>query len=196
MAAGVRTLPDMTKLFSYVLDHDHGFAPNPSGGYCPLCKCKYGSGGYKNVVELADKGDWIVGTGGVKRVSAGHGKIIYAMRVDEKLSLADYYKDQRFKGRIDARPDEVSVKGHYALVSRHFFYFGKNAIEIAEKYLDYPLEMKGPGFRYKGFGDEFISDFIHWLETTYKPGVHGVPCEPHEEFDMPKCPIQTKRRKT
>jgi hypothetical protein len=185
----------MKKLFSYVVDHDHGFAPNPSGGFCTLCKCKYGSKGHKNIVELAEVGDWLVGTGGVKkRVSAGHGKIIYAMRVDETLTLADYYKDRRFMGRIDAKPDKVTLKWHYALVSRHFFYFGKNAIDIPKKYLDYPLEKRGPGFRSKSFDEEFIEDFIGWLDATYRSGVHGPPCDPHSELDMPKCPPMLRRK--
>ena len=35
-------------------------------------------------MELAEEGDWIAGTGGADlSKSAGHGKLIYAMRVDE-----------------------------------------------------------------------------------------------------------------
>jgi hypothetical protein len=79
----------MPKLYSYVVDHDHGFAPNPFGGFCTLVKCKYGSKKC-NIVEMAEEEDWIAGTGGVKAESAGHGKLIYAMRVDEKIPLADY----------------------------------------------------------------------------------------------------------
>lgn len=52
-------------LFSYVVDHDHGFAPNPYGGYCTLVHCKFGGErGRQNIVEMAKVGDWIVGTGG------------------------------------------------------------------------------------------------------------------------------------
>jgi hypothetical protein len=42
-----------------------GYAPRPFGRYCTPAKCKYGSGRFKNVVELAEEGDWIAGTGGV-----------------------------------------------------------------------------------------------------------------------------------
>ncbi|HEV8071318.1 MAG TPA: hypothetical protein VGP76_26630 [Planctomycetaceae bacterium] len=52
----------MTKPFSYVVDHDLGFAPNPSGGFCSLAKCKFGSA-KRNIVEMAEEGDWIAGTG-------------------------------------------------------------------------------------------------------------------------------------
>jgi hypothetical protein len=77
----------MPKLFSYVVDHDYGFAPSPFGGFCTLAKCKYGSR-KRNIVEMARKGDWIAGTGGADlRKSAGHGTLIYAMRVDEIVPL-------------------------------------------------------------------------------------------------------------
>jgi hypothetical protein len=41
-------------LFSYVVDHDFGFAPNPKGDYYTLVHCKFGGrAGHKNIVELA-----------------------------------------------------------------------------------------------------------------------------------------------
>ncbi len=185
----------MTRLFSYVVEHDYGFAPNPFGGYCTLAKCKYGSGRYRNIVELAEVGDWIVGTGGAREsVSAGHGKLVYAMRVDEKLRLADYYRDKRFGGRPDAKHDELTMKGHFALVSRHFFYFGGNAIDMPTRFLNYPLEKKGPGFRYKDFAQDFINDFTGWLEATFKVGLHGSPCGSDPELRLPTCAYKVKKR--
>jgi hypothetical protein len=170
----------MTRLLSYVVDHDYGFAPNPCGGFCTLakCKCKKEGGKQRNIVELAEKGDWVVGTGGVKGVSAGHGKLIYAMRVDEKLTLADYYGDERFRGRKDNTFDESDRTDTFALISQHFFYFGRNAIDVAaipKRHLTHPLEKKGPGYR-RDFSEEFIEDFVGWLERNYEVGVHGEPC--------------------
>jgi len=56
----------------------------------------------RNIVELAEEGDWIAGTGGVNlSKSAGHGKLIYAMRADEKISLREYCQGNRGT-RIDA----------------------------------------------------------------------------------------------
>jgi hypothetical protein len=170
----------MPRLFSYVVDHDHGFAPNPSGCFCTLAKCKYKKEGgqRRNIVELAEKGDWVVGTGGVKKTSAGHGKLIYAMRVDEKLTLADYYQDERFQGRKGNTFDESHRTDTFALISQHFFYFGRNAVDveaIPKRHLTHPLEKKGPGFR-SDFSEEFIEDFVEWLERNYEIGVHGEPC--------------------
>jgi len=76
----------MTTLFSYVVDHDEGFAPHPTNRYCTLAWCKYKTERWnsRNIVELAEEGDWVVGTGGVSGTSAGWGNLIYAMRVDKK----------------------------------------------------------------------------------------------------------------
>jgi hypothetical protein len=169
----------MPKLFSYVVDHDCGIAPDPADDYCTLAKCKFkGRGGRRNIAELAREGDWIVGTGGVKKVSAGHGKIVYAMRVDEKLPLARYYEDKRFKGRKDNTATGEHQEDRFVLISQHFYYFGRNAIDIEEvpkKHLKHSLEKTGPGFR-ADFDEEFIKDFVKWLERKYDVGVHGEPC--------------------
>lgn len=179
----------MPKLFSYVVEHDYGRAPCAVGRYCTLAKCKYGSEGYKNVVELAEVGDWIAGTGGVRKaVSAGHGKLIYAMRVDEKLPLAAYCDDRRFRNRPDTTHD-LPKRGRFALISRHFFYFGRNAIEISEipsQHLDRPFEKRGPGFR-SDFSLDFINDFAAWLERTFRVGVHGSPCGKRAASPKPEC---------
>lgn len=165
------------KLYSYVVDHDYGYAPNPFDGYCTLAQCMYGKKS-KNITDVAEPGDWIVGTGGVKDVSAGHGKIIYAMRVDEKISLAEYYSDARFKGREDNKESDKGNTTRYALISQHFFYFGRNAIPISKiphKYLDHSLEKKGPRYRYD-FDPRFIKNFTAWLRRKYRVGMHGDPC--------------------
>src|SRR5260370_17959215 len=89
----------MRKLFSYVVDHDLGFAPNPFHGFCTLADCKFSSSGRKNIVELAKQRDWIAGTGGLNPLSAGHGRLIYVIWVAEKITLRHYLPDARFFGR-------------------------------------------------------------------------------------------------
>jgi hypothetical protein len=182
------------KLFSYVVEHDRGLAPCPVGGYCTLVKCKYGSAGYRNIVELAQVGDWIAGTGGARKsVSAGHRRLIYAMRVDEKLSFSDYSRDPKFSNRLDAKR-ERGKQGRFALISRHFFYFGRNAIDISEipsRNLRHRFEKKGPGFR-KDFTEHFIEDFAGWLENNFNVGRHGPHCGPLPE-DQPKRLCRVRR---
>ncbi|NQT03441.1 MAG: hypothetical protein HQ580_15550 [Planctomycetes bacterium] len=166
----------MARLFSYVVAEDKGFAPNPTGGYCTLanCKCRCEGGRWRNVVELAEEGDWIVGTGGAdKRKSSGHGTLIYAMRVEESLTLEKYYKDKRFKGRLGNCCNQSHRIDTCALISKHYWYFGREAFRIPKEYL--LLEKKGPGFKNK-FKEEFIQGFTKYLESKYPQGVHGKPC--------------------
>src|ERR1700691_2681729 len=113
----------MATLFSYVVDHDLGFAPNPSSGHCTLVHCKFGGdSGPRNIVELAEVGDWIVGTGGRSKDSAGHGSLIYLMRVDEKLPFDRFVSDARFRGRRDCK--DCGSGNKFALISKRYFYFG------------------------------------------------------------------------
>jgi hypothetical protein len=95
------------KIYSYVVDHDEGREPNPYFRVCTLCCCKFDrlKKVRQNVVELAKEGDWIIGTGGANlRKSAGHGKLVYAMRVDEKPTREEYYKDPQFAKKKPKRP--------------------------------------------------------------------------------------------
>jgi len=79
------------KIFSYKLDHDYGLAPNPFGEYCTLAVCKSGIRSNKNLQIT----DWIIGTGSVKLNNLNH--LIYAMRVEEKITFQDYWEDVRFQ---------------------------------------------------------------------------------------------------
>jgi hypothetical protein len=179
----------VSRLFSYVVHHDYGIAPNPYGAYCTLALCKFGSPGWPNLVELAKPGDWVAGTGGAGPDSAGHGKLIYAMRVDEKLTLAEYASDPRFADRADNLPELADRTDRYVLVSRHFFYFGARAIElrgVPARYLSSLFEKRGPGYRYKDFLSEFVADFADWLEETYHMGIHGNPCAGRPAY-APRC---------
>jgi len=177
------------KIFSYVVDHDNGFSPNPYYGVCTLAHCKFSKTDRKNVVELAQKGDWVIGTGGNGKRSAGHGKLIYAMRVDERLTLKQYYHDRRFRKKKpkkdgsyqQTRGDNLSKSKHrtnrFVLISRKYFYFGDKAIGIPKRFRDnpvHPLEKKGPGFRSK-FSEKFTIAVTEWLNGNFRSGIHGIP---------------------
>lgn len=184
-------------LYSYVVEHDNGYAPNPYFGFCTLCRCKFGKRpeGKSNIVELAKEGDWVIGTGGASKRSAGHGKLVYAMLVDEKLTRAKYFSNSRFaqkksvktgtykQTRGDNEPPRDDFEKHFqfALASRHFYYFGANAIDIPK---EFNLEKKGPGFR-SHFDPADVRRFVEWLESTYPSGKHGEPCY-REPVENPK----------
>jgi hypothetical protein len=175
------------KLFSYVVDHDYGYAPNPSGGYCTLCQCKFSHNGrHKNIVESAQEGDWIVGTGGVDETkSSGHGSIIYAMEVQEILALKDYLKDPRFASRKDTSPAS-HAPWRRALISRRFYYFGRKALRIPARFQAFPnpdpkgqprkftLPKKFAGFK-ANFPEQFIAEFERWI-SKFKSGKSGKTC--------------------
>lgn len=167
----------MAMLFSYVVDHDRGFAPDPESPYCTLVYCKFQhDGGHRSIVELAEVGDWVLGTGGQSQESAGNGKIIYLMCVDEKLPFRDFLTDSRFQGRRDCK--DKNLGNRFALVSKEFFYFGKNAVDSSALPVDLTtdeLVKHGPGFR-RDYPVQKVQQLAKWFAKHYKTGVHGEPC--------------------
>ena len=80
-------MPNNTKYYSYVVARDYGFAPNPFGEYCTLATCK------QKIRKSASVGDWIFGITGRKLKN----KLLYAMKVNEKLTYNNYWNDPRFQ---------------------------------------------------------------------------------------------------
>jgi len=78
-------------IFTYKLDHDYGLAPNPFGSHFTLAVCKSGIRSNANL----QIGDWIIGTGSVKLGNLNH--LIYAMKLEEKITFQNYWEDERFK---------------------------------------------------------------------------------------------------
>jgi hypothetical protein len=182
-------------MYSYVVEHDYGLSPNPSGGFCTLAFCKFSEDGVRrNVVEMAELGDWVVGTGGNGELSAGQKRLVYAMLVTEKITLQDYFRDPRFKRRAGNEMHLAGSTDRFALISDLFFYFGRNAPRFEKRHLDYPIEKRGPAYRSTSFTEEFIADFVAWLEENYTVGIHGDPCaECNEETET--CETLRPRRK-
>lgn len=93
----------VTRIYSYVVRYDVGFAPNPFHGWCTLATCKQDFRGRVSV------GDWVVGTG--SKSNEKDGNLVYAMRVDEILTHDAYWMDPRF---VAKRPNRRgSVKQRY-----------------------------------------------------------------------------------
>jgi hypothetical protein len=181
-------------IFSYVVDHDEGKEPNPYFGTCTLCRCKFsekaeksqGKEGPKNIVELAAEkiliGEevWVIGTGGKGKRSVGrNGTLIYAMRVDEVLTREEFCK-QYPKKKSEPPKNDFEKHEQFALISRHFWYFGSKAISIPERFKcekphGFKLEKKGPHFR-NHFEQADIDTFLEWLEKQPKPTEPYEPC--------------------
>lgn len=76
------------RLYSYVVEHDKGFAPNPFFGICTLATCK------PRIRQVATIGDYIIGTGAAKRRRQGY--LTYFMRVERIITFDDYWADPQF----------------------------------------------------------------------------------------------------
>ena len=75
----------MPRLFTYTIPVDDGAAPNPFRGMCSLAICKPG------IRRVAEPGDWVAATGSKSSPSGDlSGRLVYAMRVEEVLSLREY----------------------------------------------------------------------------------------------------------
>ena len=85
----VDRVPSMTKLYSYVVARDYGFAPNPFYGTCTLATCK------PEIRKHAKVGDWIIGTGSSQWNKEGY--LVYVMLVSETLTFNEYWASARFR---------------------------------------------------------------------------------------------------
>lgn len=84
------------RLRSYKMTGDTGFAPNPFGCTLTLATCKPG------IRNKARVGDWVAGftSGSLAGHGVGSERLVYLMRVAEKLPLRDYFRDTRFQDKV------------------------------------------------------------------------------------------------
>ena len=180
--------PKLPRLFSYVVDHDTGYAPNPCCGSCILSHCKFSkSPPRKNLIESANEGDWIVGTGGTSPKTVPHGKIVFVMKVEGKLPIGRLFTDELFalkRGRYDPPSSGTLHCKHgqwFLVATKEFWYYGRKAIDIPDKFRAFKepdgrvqsLEKKGPKYKCN-FSPQFTQQFISWIKTR-KAGCHGKP---------------------
>ena len=185
----------MPKIYSYVITHDHGFAPNPHGGVCTLATCK------PVIRRSAQVGDWLVGTGSK---SLGHDcSVIYAAKIDSICTIAKYGADPKYAGkRPSATQDEASrhgdniyykgdagewvqrknihhdsyhaqrdLSGLNVLIATRFWYFGYSP-EKLPAYLVHIIK-KGPGHKCDA-STESLSLLQDWLSSC-SPGINAKP---------------------
>lgn len=88
-------------LWSYKISRDYGFAPNPYFGFCTVACCK------PDIRRGAQVGDLIVGCGSAKLNLVG--RMIFAMRVAEKVTFDEYWEDERFQRK---KPAFTAGKAH------------------------------------------------------------------------------------
>lgn len=196
-------------LYSYIVEHDYGLAPNPFGQYCTLAVCKP----QIRKSGLLKLNDWIIGTGSKSLEELTDKKfinhLIYAMKVEEIISMQEYWDDLRFEYKkpivngplntmygdnfyhkdesgnwvqensAHSNPDgssnkkhlEIDIGGKNVLIGKTFYYFGRNAPLIPEKFIG----ICHSGIGMKKVTDESSEEFIKWLKIKYEFGIHGDP---------------------
>jgi hypothetical protein len=201
-------------LFSYNMTSDDGFAPNPFGGICTLACCK------PIIRKNANLGDWVIGT---TRSSTSKARIVYAMRVDRGLTFELYWDFPEYEckkpNKNNGCGDNIYQKGRDAhlvqvksifhgkehfktdtsinrvLISKRFYYFGKEAVEIPDKFSSVVHTTQGhktlkpnpPNSNKRNI----VPLFLEWLQEKFEPGVHGEPAH-----IKPKCKLPSSGRNT
>ncbi len=190
------------RLFSYIVSHDTGFAPNPFWGFCTLGCCK------PVIRRVAQKGDWIAG---ISPKSLGH-NLVYAMQITEDpLSFADYFQADRFECKkpdyrkrdtIKLRGDNIympsgkgeykhlrsrhslatgagdvvkkrrDLSGRYVLISYQFYYWGRDAIALPA-HLKILIASRGHKSR---FDSTIMRKFLSLLDG-FDTGLLGTPSD-------------------
>lgn len=188
----------MSRLFTYIVTHDTGAAPNPYWKVCTLVI------GKPAIRRMARKGDWIVGLGSKADGKDDH--IVYAMKVTDVMTMEAYdeYCAKMLKGKIpnwksmdyrecvgdciyafrgkkkpnirDSVHDDanrlVDLGGVNALLSARFYYFGDYPVQLPEEL----LSIKYSGKRHKVDANEpYVERFAEWISTFQRNTVYGDP---------------------
>lgn len=171
-----------SRLFSYVVRYDTGFAPHVFNGICTLATCK------PQIRRAAGLGDWILGTSGLRYCDSSL-RVVYLMQVTEdpipfdlydslyperrpspQNPLGDniYFLDPasgQFQQRPNAHHGPKNMPGDLSstsvLVSRRFLYFGNRIPKLPD---DLDVVKKGPGHRCS-FEPSVLQRLIEWSNS-------------------------------
>jgi hypothetical protein len=197
---GIHGHRTMDNLYTYVMRHDAGLAPNPFWGWCTLAVCTPNHQGSR-----VEPGDWIAG---FQDKSCGY-RLVYAMQVAERIHMNDYFHDPRFakkKPRVrgtwiercgdnfyrqDSKGTWVPLPSHFhstaadhrkdtkhpwVFVGRRFWYLGQEAVSLPPELL--PLA-GGRGARVK-HSPALVNRFKAWVKASLSEGVAAIPRDVHE----------------
>lgn len=197
------------KHYKYKLDHDLGLAPNPFGGYCTLAVCK----SQIRKSRYMECGSWVFGLAN-KKLRDYYRRLIFCMRVEEKLRFEEYWSDPRFQykkvvengslpqlygdniyhkdtkankwiqensahsfdnGITNEEHRDTDLSGEFVLISKNFYYWGRNAIIIPDEFYD--VICTDTRDRECVKQEKRIDDFVHWLhEQGFQKGIlYGDP---------------------
>lgn len=175
-------------LFSYKVATDAGSAPNPYWGTCTLAICK------PRIRSAARVGDWIVGLG----VRAREGRVIYAMRVTDKMPMEQYdawtrkhlpqkIPDLRSRDRRRWFGDSIYDFERGGALRRGVHDEGDRAKDMSGRYvllsdhfyyfgseaIPLPEELAGIRIRAQGHRSvanaPYVENFVEWIKTLDVP---------------------------
>jgi hypothetical protein len=194
----------LPRIYTYVIEHDLGFAPNPFHGICTLACCK------PRIRKYAKKGDYVIGTAAADTKKRGH--MIYWMRISKIITFDDYWKDPKFlikrpdmwAGRMYRYgdniyyPDAVTAKYHAVDSFHSEEHGGASPANLKRDTGTTTRVLLGDDFAYWGsdgpkipksledfvvetqghkcrFAAERVTDFLAWLNTVSGRGLMGKP---------------------
>ena len=152
-------------LFSYIVDHDTGYAPNPFNGICTLAYCKY------PMRPHVREDDYVIGLG---KKELGN-RVVYAMRVTETLEHDRYLLNRRFKDRWEdyntPNAKEEIRQASRVLISTDFAYWGGEGRRLPERL--HGLIVDRWGYKSK-INAPLIPEFLKWFKRQQR-GCLGTP---------------------
>ncbi len=115
-----------------------------------------------------------------KPVMNGSRKQIYGDNIYHSNSVGKWTQEDSHHsyegGVLNPKNLERDTRTNRVLISSHFYYFGVNAIHIPEKFRSGSEDIRKEGPAHKcNFEDEFVLEFLNWLEAENESGVHGDP---------------------
>ncbi len=201
------TLNGSIKIFTYIVTKDFGFAPNPFHGFCTLATCKSSIRQHAEAGDwvlglgskaLKNRGSLIYAMRVSERLifnkywsdsrfqckkpnEAGSQKIMYGDNVyhkDGKWHQANS-SHSRKNGRTHQGNLKVDTKSHHVLISKEFYYFGKEK-RIALGQISRKFARDVEDIRHKNFEGKEAERLIGLLEKLFKKrkitgGIHGFP---------------------
>lgn len=208
------------RLFSYIVNSDSGFAPNPFWGYCTLACCK------PTIRKTAKKDDWITGL----TPKRNGNRILFAMKItEEPLTFQAYFNDPRFNekrpdfkklGAIYRRGDNIyqplancqyrqlnsrhshkdgtenldtkrhDLNGRFVLISDVFHYFGQKSIPLPP---DFSQMIVGRAHKCR-FPRDFVKKFEKFI-STMDGGILGYPHNwPEKDYSIEDLDESIRRK--
>jgi hypothetical protein len=197
----------MTHLYTYIVRVDAGLAPNPFWGWCTLAVCTPNHQG-----SAVSPGDWIAG---FSTKDTGY-QFIYAMEVDERIHMKDYFNDLRFQEKKPIMEgnwkqrcgdniynliqdnwvplpnpyhegmQEQDTQHPFVFVGHKYWYLGKARVNTP---LDFLPMIGGRGARVnhpEGLPERFKS----WVQSTF---AEGIAAEPLDAESIANCAPQEER---